>query len=274
MDANQQERRRWNDDQWATMWPKRERLTDQVTPFLLDALALQPGEVVVDIGCGGAKAALAAASAVGAGGAVVAVDISKPLLALARKRAAEAGAGNVSFVEGDAQQDSLGAGGYDVAMSQFGVMFFDDPVAAFANVCSHLRPGGRIGFACWQSVDRNPWFVGPVLAAFVPPPPPPAEGKSPSGPFTLAEFDRVAEILTKAGFSDVDRTTHDLVVSAPGEAVMDDAQLVFLGVDPAAMAEAQAAVRRHLAKFGDPDGECRFPVAFQVVTARKEAGTS
>ena len=86
-------------------------------------------------------------------------------------------------------------------MSQFGVMFFDEPVVAFTNVVKHLRSGGRLGFACCQTLDRNPWFVGPVLAAFVAAPPPLAPGKSPTGPFALRNPDRVHQILQDAGFT-------------------------------------------------------------------------
>ena len=267
--TNEAERQRWNDELWATMWPRRERLTDRVTPFLLGALALQAAEHVLDIGCGGGKAGLAAAAAVGTDGAVVGIDISEPLLALAERRAVESKAANVSFVHGDAQEDPIGGGEFDVAMSQFGVMFFDDPVAAFANVRAHLRSGGRIGFACWQAVDRNPWFPGPVLAPFVTPPPPPAPGKSPTGPFSLCDPDRVDAILTESGFADVSHRTDELVVEAPGDAIVDDAQLAFLGVPAAAMDDARAAVDQHLSQFGDPVGACEFPLAFQIVTARR-----
>ena len=89
-DTNEAERRRWNDERWAAVWPKRERLTDAVTPFVLDAAALGPGQHVLDIGCGGGKTTLAAAQVVGGNGAVVGADVSAPLLALATQRAKKA----------------------------------------------------------------------------------------------------------------------------------------------------------------------------------------
>jgi SAM-dependent methyltransferase len=203
---------------------------------------------------------------------VVGADISEPLLALARRRAAEADATGCSFMSADVQTDPVEGSPFDVALSQFGVMFFEDPVAAFTNIAGLLRPGGRLGFACWQSLDRNPWFVGPVLAPFVPAPLPAGPGTSPTGPFTLADPDRVTTILTAAGFADVDGVDHELVVEAAGLAVIDEAQLRFMGVPEAEMEGARAVVEVHLARFGEPRGLCRFPLAFQIFTALRPAG--
>lgn len=267
MEANQLERRRWNDPLWTRSWPKRERLTDSVTPVLMEALSLRPGERVLDIGCGGGKAALRAADAVGDTGLVVGADISAPLTELATRRSVDAGATNASFRVADVQTEPLGGGPFDVAMSQFGVMFFDEPERAFANVRSHLAVAGRIGFACWQAADENPWFIGGALAGMVAPPPAPEPGKSPVGPFALADGDRVRAILEGAGFEDVSVTRHRLSVDATEETVVDRAQLAFSGVAEDRMAEALATVDRHMARFRQPSGLSRFPLAFQVVTA-------
>ena len=200
MASNDAERQRWNDHDWTAHWPKRERFTETVTPLLLDALKLKPGERVLEIGSGGGIATLAAAKMIGTQGVAVGADISGPLAALASRRAAEAGASNISFVVKDAQTDRIPGAPFDVAMSQFGVMFFDEPVTAFANIRHHLVAGGRLGFACWQAAAKNPWFFGPALADIVPPPPLPMPGKSSTGPFTLADANRVREILEGAGF--------------------------------------------------------------------------
>jgi SAM-dependent methyltransferase len=151
--ANEFERRRWNDESWAALWPRRERLTDKVTEYLLAALALRAGERVLEVGSGGGKAALAAAEAVGGKGAVVGADLSAPLNRLAEQRVSEAGAGNVMFCLADVQTDTVEGGPFDAAMSQFGVMFFDEPIVAFSNIHAHLE-------ACWPdrlcllAVDR------------------------------------------------------------------------------------------------------------------------
>ena len=169
METNAAERRRWNDAYWASVWPKREQLTTAVTGVLLDHLGLSEGDKVLDIGSGGGAATIAASRLVGARGSVVGADISAPLVELARHRALDQRAGNVSFLVADVQHETIPGAPFDAAMSQFGVMFFDEPETAFANIRRHLVAGGRLGFACWQSVEKNPWFIGPALAGYVPP---------------------------------------------------------------------------------------------------------
>jgi SAM-dependent methyltransferase len=267
METNQAERQRWNDERWAAMWPRRERLTDEVTAFVLDAAALAPGQRVLDVGCGGGRTSLAAAQAVGAEGSVVGADLSTPLTALANRRAAEAGAENVTFRVVDMQTDTVEGGPFDVALSQFGVMFFDEPVTAFANIRSHLKPGGRIVFACWQTADRNPWFVAPAIAELVPQPPPPAPGKSPTGPFALGDPARTTGILRSAGFLEVHRTAHEITVEAPPDSVVDEAQLVLMGVPDDKIAVAHTAVDEYMRQFVLSPTLSRFPLAFQVFQA-------
>jgi SAM-dependent methyltransferase len=265
--TNEAERQRWNDERWAALWPKRERLTDAVSAFVLDAAAPAPGERVLDVGCGGGKTALAAGLAVGAQGAVVGADISVPLTGLATRRAAQAGAANVTFRALDMQTDAVGGEAFDVALSQFGVMFFDEPITAFANIRAHLRPGGRIAFACWQAVERNPWFFAPAIADLLPPPPAPAPGKAPTGPFALADVERTSAILGSAGFLDVRCTAHEFAIEAPQDSVVDDAQLAFMGVPPDQLERAQAAVAEHMKQFVLSPTLSRFPLAFQVFAA-------
>jgi SAM-dependent methyltransferase len=266
MVPNAAERARWNDDVWTMAWRKREVLTDSVTPLLLGAMEFGPGERVLDVGCGGGKATIAAARMVQPAGSVVGADISAALLSLARQRAA--GSDWVTFQLADMQVDHVGGGGFDVVMSQFGVMFFDEPVVAFRNLARHLRPGGRLGFACWQAMDRNPWFVGPVLAPFVPAPPPLAPGKSPTGPFAFGDPDRVRDILQDAGFTGIRVELHAHEVDVPESAVVDDAQLVFMGVGTDAIDDARKAVASLMERFATDDGMRRFPLAFQIVNAR------
>jgi SAM-dependent methyltransferase len=267
VETNAAEHARWNDDAWTKAWPKREVLTDSVTSLLLDALDLQPGERVLDIGCGGGKTTIAAWQRLQPGGTVVGADISAALLQLARERAGDAG--GPTFQVKDMQVDQIGDGAFDVAMSQFGVMFFDEPVVAFANIATHLSPKGRIGFACWQSLDRNPWFIGPVVAPFVAAPPPPAPGKSPTGPFSLGDPERVRQVLEDAGFGDIRIDAYDHEVDVPMSAVVDDGQLVFMGVDADAMDDARSAVAALMDRFAIGGEMHRFPLAFQVATARR-----
>jgi SAM-dependent methyltransferase len=263
---NQLERERWNNALYRELWPKRERLTTSVTPTLVQAVAARPGERIVDIGCGLGPTTRAFAALVGNDGLVVGADISAPMIELARERSS--GVDNVEFVLADAQTDRFEAGPFDAAVSQFGVMFFADPVGAFANVRSQLRPSGRLAFACWRGEDENPWFPSAALAGVAPPPPPPPPGTSPTGPFALADPQRVHDILSGAGFAGVTITPHDLVAEVPEESLIDDAQLALSRVPPERMDEGRAAKERHLARFRVRTGVARVPLAFQIVTAR------
>jgi SAM-dependent methyltransferase len=267
--TNPLERRRWNDEHWTSVWPKRERFTDSVTPLLLDTTALAPGERVLDVGCGGGKTTIEAGRRVGRQGLVAGADLSEPLIALARSRIGEAGVTNVSFHAVDMQHDHVDGGPFDVAFSQFGVMFFDEPVTAFTNIAAHLREGGRIAFACWRAPDRNPWMPAFALGQFLSPPPPPAPGKAPTGPFALADADRTAGILRDAGFSNVRRSDVDTTVDAPQDAIVDDRQLAFMGVTEADMDGARRAVNEHMAQFRIDTELCRFPLSFQIFEAQR-----
>ena len=266
-EANEAQRRRWNDEEFAAAWPKREALTDTITPFLLAALALQPGERVLDVGCGGGKPTIAAAQAVGPSGTAIGADISKPLTELAAHRAAEAHVNNVMFRVADVQTEPIAEGPFDVVMSQFGVMFFDEAKKAFTNIHAHLAPGGRMAFACWQTFDRGPWSVATVLGGIIPPQPEPAPGKNAVGPFSLGDPDDTRGILEAAGFVNVQRAAHDLLTEVPKDSLVDDAQLRLSGVPAEQMAEAMALVDAHLAQFETSSGQMRVPLAFQIFQA-------
>jgi SAM-dependent methyltransferase len=265
--TNAAERRRWNDEYWASVWPKREQLTNVVTGLLLGHLGLIAGEKVLDVGSGGGTTTLAAGRLVGDRGSVLGADISAPLVDLARQRALDQRAANVSFLVADVQHDTIPGAPFDAAMSQFGVMFFDQPDTAFANIRHHLLPGGRLGFACWQSVENNPWFVGPALAKFVPSPPAPAPGKSPTGPFSLSDPRRVVEVLASSGWTGVQHKPHDVVVNVDREAIVDDHQLTFLGVAAPSFDDARRAVEDHLKRLTGSDGRIQAPLSFQIFTA-------
>ena len=269
--ANEGESKRWNDETWAAAWPQRERLTEAVTPYVVAAVGARPGQRICDVGCGGAGLTIELARAVGPDGEVVGFDISAPLLQLARQRADSAGVSNVEFVELDVQTGSWEGPSFDVAASQFGVMFFDEPTAAFTAIRRHLVPGGRFVFACWQGVERNPWHTGVALRKLFPPPPTPGPGKSPVGPFALGDDEYVRELLEAAGFVRVEGTAHDTKVRAPASAVVDHSLLSFMGIAPERRDEAVAILDRHLARFavdGDAGADVHeYPLAFTVYEA-------
>ncbi len=267
MSANNAERARWNDDYWTTVWPKRERLTTMVTPYLLEALAPRDGEAVLEVGPGGGLATLEMAARVGAGH-VTGADVSVALTDLARRRASERGVANVTYHVLDVQEEDVPGAPFDAVASQFGVMFFDHPGRAFARLRAQVTPRGRLAFACWRAPELNPWFTGPALGRFVAPPPPPAPGASPTGPFALADPAATAQMLEGAGWRGVSIEPVDLVATVEADTLVDDGMMRFLGVADADLAAARGAVEAHLARLAHADGLFEAPLAFQVVTAR------
>ncbi len=265
--ANEAESSRWNDARWVAAWPKRERLTEAVTPYLLRALDARPGQRVCDIGCGGGGLTIELARAVAPSGGVVGVDLSVALLELARNRAAETVVTTARFVQLDVQTGTIGEAPFDLAASQFGVMFFDEPTAAFAAIRGAVAPGGRFVFACWQGVESNPWHVGTALRPLLPAPPVPLPGKSPVGPFALGDDEYVHEILEGAGFGAVESMPHHVTVRAPASAVADRSLLPMMGVAPAYQEEAIAILERHVERFAVGPDEYEYPLAFRVYEA-------
>jgi len=269
--ANEGESRRWNDQRWTDAWPRRERLTEAVSPYVVAAADVQPGQRICDIGCGGGGLTIAFGGMVGPDGEVVGYDLSVQLLELARQRAAQSGRSNVSFVEADVQVSVLNGAPFDLAVSQFGVMFFDEPTAAFAAIRRLLVPDGRFVFACWQGVERNPWHVGTALRKLLPPPRTPEPGKSPVGPFALGDDEYVRELLEAAGYVGIEGSAYETKVRAPASAVVDRDLLSFMGVAPEHEDEAIAIVEGHVAQFAvDSDagqGIYEYPLAFMVYEA-------
>jgi SAM-dependent methyltransferase len=268
--ANEGESRRWNDQRWTDAWPSRERLTEAVTPYVIAAAGVQPGQRVCDIGCGGGGLTITLGGMVGPDDEVVGYDLSAPLLELARRRTARAGRSNVRYVEADVQVSALNDAPYDLAVSQFGVMFFDEPTAAFAAIRRHLVSDGRFVFACWQSVERNPWHTSTALRNLLPPPRTPELGKSPVGPFALGDEEYVRELLEAAGYTGVESSAYETKVRAPASAVVDHDLLSFMGVASEQQGEAIAILDRHLARFA-VDGEAdvyEYPLAFMIYVAR------
>jgi SAM-dependent methyltransferase len=198
---------------------------------------------------------------------VTGFDLSAPLLALARSRAAEAGADNVEFVVRDVQTGGLGPDPFDLAVSQLGVMFFDEPLVAFAAIRAGLRAGGRFVFACWQGVEHNPWHIGTAMRPFVAPRPLPEPGKSPVGPFSLGDEEYVRDLLDGSGFGPVESSGLAIIVRAPASAVVDPTLFGSMGVAPERMDEAGREMDRHLEQFAAGDGAYEYPLAFRIYEA-------
>ncbi len=189
----------WNSpagEKWALHADALDAALAGATDLLLRAASPQPGEAVLDVGCGTGATAEAFAAAVGPAGRVVGVDISRSQIAAAQARPGT----RVAYRLGDAQTDAFADAPFDLVTSRFGMMFFADPVAAFANIAGAMRPGGRLVFATWAPFEANPWFHAARAAAEARLGAWPAEVPGAPGPFGLAEADRGLAIMAEAGF--------------------------------------------------------------------------
>jgi SAM-dependent methyltransferase len=279
-EPNSAQAHHWNFDAGPGWVARQEQLDRMLEPLgergLATASAL-PGERAIDIGCGCGATTIALARQVGESGRVLGVDISEPMLARARERCAELRLANVELMRSDAQQAQLPPG-HDLAFSRFGVMFFDDPTAAMANIRRGLDPGGRLVFVCWQDRSRNPWMGIPMAAALQHVPTPPALPPDAPGPFAFADPDRVRGILTDAGFADIalDAVDHELLVGGASDldgaaefaADSGSVRSVLGAADGDTRRRAAESIRIALAPHAGPDG-VRLASAVWVVSARK-----
>ena len=181
----------------------------------------------------------------GPNGFVLGIDISQPMLNRARERQRELGLTNLEFLHADAQTHQFAHERFDVAFSRFGVMFFEDPIAAFRNLHTALRPNGRLTFLCWQALEKNAWAGVPLKAALqhVPPPLPPAPGAP--GPFAFADPDRVRHILQAAGFAAAHCESYEAELNMGGATTLDEAVEFSVEIGPVArlLADVDAAIR-------------------------------
>lgn len=235
-----------------------------------------PGETVIDIGCGAGATSFEASQAVGSSGKVLGIDISRPMLAVANQRAQDEAYTHVEFILGDAQTMDPPADLANVVVSRFGVMFFDDPEAAFTNIGRMVVPNGRLAFVCWGPVEANEWMWAPGLAVSAILPMPPAGDLNAPGPFAFADVERVESILNTAGWEDVTFTdvSEPIYIGGPGS--VDEA--VDFVITSSAMAtdllektdEDVAEVRRILAETFTPQHDgvgVRYPALARVVHA-------
>jgi SAM-dependent methyltransferase len=267
----------WNGRPSGVWVSEAQRLDTMLAPFgrqLLAAAQLQSGEHVLDVGRGTGAVSLDAARLVGTNGHVTGLDLSAPMLALARRRAEDQRI-DVDFVEGDAQTTAFDQP-FDVIVSRFGVMFFDNPDAAFANLARAVRPGGRFSFVCWQELFANEWIAVPASAmvAHVGLPELPEPGAP--GPFSLADPVRTRSILEAAGWSDVTLDEHKdptCMGSDPDDVVgfmLSDemGRRLIEGKDPKAVKAATQATVEALRPFVTSEGVV-LGSAYWLVTACK-----
>ncbi len=286
MSENQPQVDYWNGEA-GKMWAQSQAILDgnmeQLSEVALAAAAPKPGEHVLDVGCGAGDTTLALARMITAGGApgrMLGVDISEPMLARARERAAERSfaEGVLAFVNADAAAHEFAAGAFDLVFSRFGVMFFADPVRAFKNLARATRPSGRLLFMCWRAMKENAWSHDPLevvrpLLPEMPQSPPDAPG-----PFAFASEARVRGILTEAGYRDITFTAADrpMVLGA----TVAEATEFALRIGPTARAlrelgtpEIAATAREKLTTLFQAyleDGGVALPAAVWLVSARPD----
>jgi SAM-dependent methyltransferase len=274
---NQAQKELWNTfagERWTRRQVDIDAMLAAFTQALMEASGLEGSspQHVLDVGCGSGETSLMIADL---GHTVTGVDISTSLLDLARKRAGDRS--GVSFLEADAS-DAVFDSQFDLLISRFGVMFFDDPQAAFTHMVQQVKSGGRVVFVCWRPPGENEWVtmpMGVLVSVTEPPAPPPPNAPS---PFAFANPERVTSILTNAGLTDVKFTPVDAAMpmgSAKG--AVETADFV-MEVGPAALPiallppESVALVRTKMESEIQPrlkDGNLSLGGAIWVVEARK-----
>lgn len=204
-------------------WVERQAVLDQtfkpLEDLLLEVLAAGPADRVLDVGCGTGSTTLAIARLIGAQGSgerghCVGIDISAPMIAAAQARAAQAGL-PAHFVRADAQRHGFAPAGFDAIVSRIGVMFFDDPVQAFANLRRAARADAALHFIAWRQAEENPFMTTAERAAAPLLPDLPARRPEGPGQFAFAEEARVRRVLRDSGWAEIEIRPVDLACSLP-----------------------------------------------------------
>jgi ubiquinone/menaquinone biosynthesis C-methylase UbiE len=256
--TNQTQIEFWNGPaaaRWVTEQERLDRVLRAFDDLGQERAAARSGERVVDVGCGCGASTVRLAECVGANGHVLGVDVSERMLARARERTAR-----FPWVElrlGDASEARFAADA-DLLYSRFGSMFFADPRAAFANLRTALRPGGRLCLVCWRAIEDNPWYLVPLRAAeSIVAPLPHFEPGAP-GPFAFADRDRLSQVLAQAGFRDVTIERHDVALALSTSGLDEAVEYAVLAgpvarmtvdADASTVARVRSAIRDVLAPY-------------------------
>jgi SAM-dependent methyltransferase len=258
---------------WVANLARSEAMLGEVAERVISRAAPADGEKIIDVGCGSGGTTMELARRVGPSGHVMAVDVSAPILAVARERLAECP--TVKIVLADAASYPFPEAAADLLFSRFGVMFFGDPPAAFANMRKALKPTGRVVFACWRNPKENGWMTAPLEATYKhvdrPPPPSPDD----PGPFAFANPDRVSRVLIEAGFEAPSFEPVDLMVDIAGGAGVEGAVGCAMNLGPSSrllegqsdhVKAAVAGSMTELLETYEADGKVQLPAAIWIVT--------
>ena len=233
-EVNKNQRDFWS-GKGGDIWVERQNAMDTMLSPLgeaaLNKLNLNEGENVLDIGCGCGHTTLNIAKRISPDGQVTGLDISEPMLKRAKESANEMSISNASFNCVDVQTDDIGEEVYSAAFSRFGVMFFEDPIAAFRNINKSLITGASLSFVCWQSPALNPWqslFIEAVKKYVDLPSPPP---RSPS-PFAFMESEYVSSILEESNFQNIMIEGHEAEVNMFSGRSLSDSVKDYISINP------------------------------------------
>ena len=233
-EVNKNQRDFWS-GKGGDIWVERQNAMDTMLSHLgeaaLNKLNLNEGENVLDIGCGCGHTTLNIAKRISPDGQVTGLDISEPMLKRAKESANEMSISNASFNCVDVQTDDMGEEVYSAAFSRFGVMFFEDPIAAFHNINKSLITGASLSFVCWQSPALNPWqslFIEAVKKYVDLPSPPP---RSPS-PFAFMESEYVSSILEESNFQNIMIEGHEAEVNMFSGRSLSDSVKDYISINP------------------------------------------
>lgn len=279
MDGAQQrdneQARLWNGpagQAWVDAQAVLDRMFEPFEAMLADAATAGGAHRVLDVGCGTGATTLAIARRLGAAADCLGIDISQPMLALARARAEQAGL-PARFVRADAQSHGFAPGRFDVVVSRFGVMFFDDPVRAFGNLRQAIRAGGRMRVIAWRSAAENPFMTtAERTAAPLLPNLPPRRPGAP-GQFAFADRQHVERILIESGWTDIDIRPIDVACSIPETALvpylgrLGPVGLLLQGADDRMRARVIETVRAAFEPYVHRS-DVRFAAACWMVDAR------
>ena len=240
----------------------------------------EPGDRVLDIGCGFGDTTQQLAALVGADGHVIGVDVAKPFIEASIAEAKQAGVGNVGFFATDVQIGDL-RGPYDYAFSRMGVMFFANPVQALRNIRGALRPGGRLVAVVWRRKLDNEWLhrAEQVTEKYLEEPEEPEDVRCGPGPFSMANADTVSEQLQIAGFERPSFTRCDLPIKLGND--LDHAVDFNMAIGPAAellricpadeverlKPKVREEIREVLTDYLQADGTVMGPASTWIVTA-------